>query len=105
MCLDALRVVGRIKKTPYQASKIKLDHFANIGVIEVFLEAVPTAFILIVISVNGLGRSTDMSTHGLGYILIGSTSLIFSQNDSWSLTLFFISFTTSILSAVFGMSR
>ena len=102
MCLDALRVIGRIKKKPSQASKIKLDHYANVGVIEVFLEAVPTAFILIVISTVGL--SEKRSTDGLGYALIGSGGLL-TVNDLWSFSLFCISCATSIFSAVFGMSR
>ena len=102
MRLDALRVVGRLKKNPSQASKIKLDHYANVGVIEVFLEAVPTAFILIVISTVGL--SEKRSTDGLGYALIGSGGLL-TVNDLWSFSLFCISCATSIFSAVFGMSR
>ena len=105
MCLDALRVIGRIKKKPSQASKIKLDHYKNVGVIEVFLEAVPTAFILIVISYVGIYDGGNRSTDGLGYSLIGSGYVNNYSFDYWSLTLFFISCATSIFSAVFGMSR
>ena len=103
MGLDALRVISRIKKKPSQASKIKLDHYANVGVIEVFLEAVPTAFNLILITIVGL--EDGQTTVGLGYALIGSSSFSTYSNDLLSFSLFCFSCVTSIFSAVFGMSR
>ena len=93
----------RIKTSPSQASKIKIDHFSNIGVIEIFLESVPTAFILVLISIVGLSGSSD--TTGLGKVLIGANEIGFFGEDLWSSTLFCITCATSIFSAGFGMAR
>ena len=93
----------RIKTSPSQASKIKINHFSNIGVIEIFLESVPTAFILVLISIVGLTESRD--TAALGYVLIGSSALRYFGSDLWSSTLFCITCATSIFSAGFGMAR
>ena len=93
----------RIKTSPSQASKIKINHFSNIGVIEIFLESVPTAFILVLISIVGLTESND--TAGLGYVLIGSSALRSFGSDLWSSILFCITCATSIFSAGFGMAR
>ena len=95
--------MNRIKKSPSQASKIKINHFSNIGVIEIFLESVPTAYILILISIVGLTDGRD--TSGLGYILIGANDLKSFGVDLWSTTLFCITCATSVFSAGFGMAR
>ena len=84
--------------------KIKLDHFSNIGVIEVFLEAVPTAFLLIALSIMGLVDGVD-ETGSLAYALIGSGSIYNLTNNLWSFTLFCLSCATSLFSAGFGMAR
>ena len=99
-----MRVISRIRKNPSQASRIKLDHFSNIGVIEVFLEAVPTAFILVAISIVGLVIRGD-NTGSLAYVLIGSGSIQYLTNDLWSFSLFCLSCATSLFSAGFGMAR
>ena len=96
----------RIKKSPSQASKIKINHFSNIGVIEIFLEAVPTAFILVLISIVGLVSVSEVDgTSGLSYVLIGAANAAYIDNDLWSFTLFCITCATSIFSAGFGMAR
>ena len=93
----------RIKTSPSQASKIKINHFSNIGVIEIFLESVPTAFILVLISIVGLTETSR--TDGLGKVLIGSTDIRYFGEDLWSSTLFCITCATSIFCAGFGMAR
>ena len=93
----------KIRKKPSQASKIKMNHFANVGVFEVFLESVPTTFLLILLSIVGLTYLDE--TSGLGYVLIGSSSIGYFFDDPVSATLFIISCATSIFSAAFGMSR
>ena len=93
----------KIRENPSQASKLKMQHFANVGVHEVFCEAVPTTFLLIVISIVGLTGTYE--TSGLGMVLIGSDSIGSFFYDPVSSTLFVISCATSIFSAAFGMSR
>ena len=103
MYIDALRVMNKIREKPSQASKFKTDHFANVGVLEVFLESVPTTFLLILISIVGLTYRDG--TDGLGMVLIGSRGIKDFGDDPVSSTLFVISCATSIFSAAFGMSR
>ena len=93
----------RIKTSPSQASKIKINHFSNIGVIEIFLESVPTAFILVLISIVGL--TVESYTAGLGNVLIGASDIRFFGEDLWSSTMFCTTCATSIFSAGFGMAR
>ena len=40
-----MRLLRNIKRNPANASSLKMAHFSNIGVTEVFLEATPTTFI------------------------------------------------------------
>ena len=94
----------KIKKSPSQASIIKINHFSNIGVIEIFLEAVPTAFILVLISIVGLNVEVD-GTDGLSYVLIGVNNASHFNNDLWSFSLFCITCATSMFSVGFGMAR
>ena len=94
----------RIKESPSQASKIKINHYSNIGVFEIFLEAIPTAFLLVLISIVGLSTEVD-GTSGLSYVLIGVGYVDVFKNDIWSFTLFCITCATSIFSAGFGMAR
>ena len=70
----------RIKESPSQASKIKINHYSNIGVIEIFLEAIPTAFLLVLISIVGLSTEVD-GTSGLSYVLIGVGYVDVFKND------------------------
>ena len=104
MFLDALRVMRRIKKSPSQAAEIKLNHFSNIGVIEIFLESVPSAFILILISI--VGFSGGSNTSGLSKVLIGSESYGSAYGiDHGSFILYWVTTSTSTFSAGFGMAR
>ena len=79
--------MSRIKISPSQAAKIKLNHFSNIGVIEIFLESVPSTFILVLLSVVGFSN-TDNSA-GLCNVLIGHEEIDIRPGyiDYWSFTL------------------
>ena len=98
-----MRVIRRIKEVPSEAEVIKMKHFANVGFIEVFLESVPIAFILVLLTIVGLGG--EEGTSGLCSVLIGSRSLRYISDDYWSFTLFCITCATSTYSAGFGMAR
>ena len=93
----------RIRKVPSDASKLNTNHYSQVGVMEIFLESVPTAFILVLLSIVGL--SGKEGTSGLCSVLIGSRSLYNISDDYWSFTLFCITCATSIFSAGFGMAR
>ena len=95
--------MNKIREKPSRASKLKMQHFANVGVHEVFCEAVPTAFLFIVLSIVGLSNTSESS--GLGMVLFGGGNIYEFFNDPVSSTLFVISCATSMFSAAFGLSR
>ena len=72
-----------------------MDHFTQVGVLEVFLEAAPTTFLLVVMIVTGLNSHGE---DGLQQLLMG---------NGWGkdLALFMISCASSIFSFAFGVSR
>ena len=70
-----------------------MTHFSNIGVTEVFLEAVPTTFITSVLLVSAIFGTGDK---GLTLVLIGV---------GWSGVLFSVGYVASVLSSAFGVSR
>ena len=82
-----MRLIQDIKKNPANAASLKMRHFSDIGVTEVFLEATPTTFITTFLLL--------LSTHqeGLHEVLIGSGFL------------FHLGYLSSILSSAFGVSR
>ena len=55
-----MRLIHGIKKNPSKASKMKMDHFSQIGVTEVFLESTPTAFVMTVIWISAGYGFTDI---------------------------------------------
>ena len=88
--LDAMRLICNIKRNPANAASLKMAHFSNIGVTEVFLEATPTTFITTILLLSaGPNR-------GLFDVLIGS---------GWSEILFYVGYVASVLSSAFGVSR
>ena len=91
-----MRLIRNIKRTPANAASMKMAHFSNIGVTEVFLEATPTFFITTVLLLTVIGPKGDK---GLLNVLIGS------PNDVLSITLFSVGYSASILSSSFGVSR
>ena len=72
-----------------------MDHFSQIGVMEVFLEATPTTFLLIVMIVSAY------KSHGED----GLIQLLMGNKGGWDLALFIISCASSIFSFAFGVSR
>ena len=75
---------------------MKMAHFSNIGVTEVFLEATPTAFITTVLlwSVGSThGRNVNKDLYD---VLLGT---------GWSEITFYVGYGTSTLSSAFGVSR
>ena len=93
LVLDAFRLIRRIKEKPISSSKLKMEHFAQIGVIEVFLEATPSTFLFCVLLVSSL----SVQEEGLRVLLLGSSDV--------QLALFLLSFGSSIFSSAFGVAR
>ena len=88
-----MRLIRNIKRNPANASSLKMAHFSNIGVTEVFLEATPTTFITTFILLSSLNQHNK----GLENVLLGS--------DSLSYILFSVGYAASVLSSGFGVSR
>ena len=94
-----MRLIRNIKRTPANAASMKMAHFSNIGVTEVFLEATPTTMITTVIFVLSLqGRY-------VGYGDGGGLSALLVGRSVWSAALFYVGYAASILSSAFGVSR
>ena len=91
-----MRLIRNIKRTPANAASLKMAHFSNIGVTEVFLEATPTTFITTVLLLTAM--HPDQTNKGIRNVLIGSES---NELDE----LLLVGYTASILSAAFGVSR
>ena len=88
-----MRLIRNIKRTPANAASMKMAHFSNIGVTEVFLEATPTTMVTTVL----LELALNSEEGGLHALLIG--------RDGFSIGLFYVGFSASILSSTFGVSR
>ena len=78
---------------------MKMEHFSQIGVTEVFLEATPTVYVLTVIFLSALHSKTR--TSGLYTQLYGN----YDGGEYTTIVLFFLTYATSIMSAAFGISR
>ncbi len=88
-----------------------MEHYAQIGVMEVFLEATPSAFLFIILSIFSITKNdqdglvetirtvgnTDLRRNDLRALIVGSSSA--------EIALFFLSWGTSIWSSVFGVAR
>ena len=71
---------------------MKMAHFSNIGITEVFLEATPTTFITTILLISA---RKDVN-QGLNDVLIGS---------GLSEVIFYVGYVVSVLSSAFGVSR
>ena len=105
------RMIKQIKEKPSAASKLKRDHYAQISVMEVFLEATPSAYLFIILSIfsitindeDGLVQTLwdvghkDLRRNDLRNLIVGSSTP--------DIALFFLSWGTSIWSSVFGVAR
>ena len=78
-----------------------MDHFAQIGVMEVFLEATPSAFVFMILIVSTLNRVGD--NEGLELLLIGPLDGTFGAYKDFAL--FCVSCGSSIFSSAFGVAR
>ena len=100
--LEAVKLIRNIKRNPSNAAKMKMSHFSNIGVTEVFLEATPTTFIttvLLVLSLTGEGPDDQIQ-----YVMWGNWNRG-SGREVASAILFLFGYSVSILSSAFGVSR
>ena len=86
-------MIHGIKNNPSMASKMKMDHFSQIGVTEIFLESTPTTFVMSVIWISAQSGGAS-----------GLRTLLFGYNYS-NTPVFLLTYVTSILSAAFGISR
>ena len=91
-----MRLIRNIMRTPENAASMKMAHFSNFGLTEVFLEATPTTFITTILLVSSDSDETGLFETGLYDVLIGS---------GWSEVIFYVGYVTSILSSAFGVSR
>ena len=84
---------------------MKMSHFSNIGVIEVFLEATPTTFFTTVLLIKSTKESVDGSLKDVlwGNGNRGSGEELWKANGK--AILFLIGYSASILSSAFGVSR
>ena len=102
-----MRLIKKIKEEPSKSSKLKRDHYAQIGVMEVFLEATPSAFLFLILIVftfsNANAEGRDGGVEGLKLLLMGPLDGTFWGNVQ--LALFILSCGSSIFSSAFGVAR
>ena len=80
-----------------------MDHFSQVGVLEVFLEATPTAFLFLILTISGFSRSGVES--GLEELLVGNFYRSSRSGDVFQFILFCVTCASSIFSSAFGVSR
>ena len=80
---------------------MKMSHFSNIGVIEVFLEATPTTFVTTVLLSKSL--SDPDQSNNLKDVLWGNVNK--GSGREVKAILFLLGYSASILSSAFGVSR
>ena len=99
-----LKIIKKIKEEPSKSSKLKRDHYAHIGVMEVFLEATPSAFLfMILFPVFDITKGGDNDNEGLPLLLWGPLDGTFWGNVQFAL--FILSCGSSIFSSAFGVAR
>ena len=86
MLLAALKIIKSLFKNPTTGLKRKLEYEKNIGLVEAFLEAVPTTFIIFLAF----------------YDYDETLNSILTEGDS---TQFLITFSLSVFSASFGLAK
>ena len=92
----------KIKEEPSKSSKLKRDHYAQIGVIEVFLEATPSAFVIMILIVSTVTKDLGQA-EGLALLLIGPLDGTFGAYKDFAL--FCVSCGSTIFSSAFGVTR
>ena len=102
LLIDAVRLIKKIKEEPSKSSKLKRDHYAHIGVMEVFLEATPSAFVFMIFIISTLTKEPGRD-EGLRLLLMGP-----GDGTPWAIVqfaLFCISCGSSIFCSAFGVTR
>ena len=100
--IDAVRLIKKIKEEPSRSYKLQRDHYAHIGVMEVFLEATPSAFVFLILIVSTI-TNLQSDQNGLLFLLFGPRN-----GTLWAyfqMALFILSCGSSIFSSAFGVSR
>ena len=82
-----------------------MDHFSQVGVLEVFLEATPTAFLFLILTISGLAIESDAFGSGLQQLLVGNFFRSSGSGDVFQFILFCVTCASSIFSSAFGVSR
>ena len=85
-----MRLIHKIQRTPANAASLKMAHFSNVGVIEVFLEATPTTMVTTVLMTSALLKQDSLID-----VLIGK--------EWWSVIVFSLGYSASILSSAIGV--
>ena len=77
---------------------------SQVGVLEVFLEATPTAFLFLILTISALGPGGGVES-GLEQLLVGNFFRSYKRRDDLKFFLFYVTCASSIFSSVFGVSR
>ena len=90
-------MIKQIRAKPSASPKLKMEHYAQIGVMEVFLEATPSVFLFLIL--YSRMTSDAPNEEGLKELLLGS------KKDWVQALIFWLSFCSSIFSSAFGVAR
>ena len=81
-----------------------MDHFSQVGVLEVFLEATPTAFLFLILTISAF-VSDGSDGDGLEQLLVGNFFRSRGSRDVFQFLLFLVTCASSIFSSSFGVSK
>ena len=90
---------------------MKKRYEQQVGLHETFIESVPTALIITFLSVNSLGRKmlTGRCIHTKLSLIAGGDevlrALIYDENSTQSMVLFWITLAISVISSGFGLTK
>ena len=97
--LDAVQVIRDVLRNPKSSLERKRKHFANVALSEVYLEAIPTAFLYIMlISYSNFNVTDKIENEKAVQVLRGNMSTA----DQIFLIITLLS---SLLSGAFGIAR
>ena len=103
LIVDAVQVIREVFRNPESSSERKRKHFANVAISEVYLEATPTVFLTIMLLTHVVEHTQDTKAlEAFIGIDFDSESDAEISRDS---IFFFVTFTSSVLSASFGIAR
>ena len=101
--LVAAKIIWMFWKEPRKGMKEKRHFERNLMENEIFTEAVPSALIMTFLMVVNINCLIDGVCGGNHHQSFGDS--IFGENGSLDVYLFFVSFTTSVLSAGLGLAK